>query len=244
MEPTISRVVAYPDSTDAALPTLFDGYPFLATWIGRTPLRNIAIVPADWPPERLLDLTLRQALTNGLDTRLCLGPDRGFYVAAQAPNKQINMTPADIAVVERLALVERFPASPDVLARRDSLARFADATRGFGYLVGDGLEAGRIATDADIEALSATDADGVPAGLARCPECRCLRGEYLALRGQGNGDMGPRVIRVDCRCENHNRCAGCGRTLAAWRLSSYFWDDANGSVRYLASYCALSHRCP
>jgi hypothetical protein len=74
--------------------------------------------------------------------------------------------------------------------------------------------------------------------------CERLKGDYLALAGEGDGDMRPRVIRVYCRCENHNRCARCGETLAEWRLSAYHWDEAQAKVRYVAAYCALSHRCP
>lgn len=243
MRPTISRVGARPDSAETVRPPVFDGYPYLATWIGRTLLRNIAIVPADWPPDRLLDLTIRQAVTNGLDTRLCLGPDKGVYIAAQAPNKQINLVPGCIAIVERLVLVEQSPDSPDIAARRDSLRRYAAANPGSGYIVGDGLEGGRPATDAEVERLSPTDGLGVPAGLSRCSECHCLHGDYLARQGEGNGDMGPRVIEVHCRCQNRNSCGGCGGTLAEWRLSSYFWDETQRKVWYVAAYSAVDHRC-
>ena len=55
--------------------------------------------------------------------------------------------------------------------------------------------------------------------------------------------MTPRVVRIHCRCENHNRCAACCEPLADTRLSAYGYDEARGSVYYLAAYAALSHRC-
>jgi hypothetical protein len=203
----------------------------------------VAVLPAEWPRERLLDLARRQAIANRLDTCLVLGPDTAVYVTAEGKTDEAAFVPLGSPVVNRLALAVRFPDTPDLAARRESLARFADATRGSGYLVGDGLEGGRFASDADIEWLSGTGADGVPAGLTRCPECRWLRGDYLVLREQGNGDTRPPVIRLHCRCENHNRCAGCAEPLAEWRLSAYYWDEVRRKVWYVAAYCGLGHRC-
>ncbi|MGD0018149.1 MAG: hypothetical protein ABSD62_02750 [Candidatus Limnocylindrales bacterium] len=224
-------------------PPTFDGYPYLVTRIGRTPLRNIAVLPTDWSRERLLDLAIRQALANRLDTCLCLGPADAVYVSADGKTTEATFVPFGIPVVERLALAERLPETPELLARRESLRRFRQASDATGYIVGDGLERGELASDADRERLSGTSAQGTPAGLSRCRECHCLRGDYLALDGQGNGDMRPRVIRVHCPCENHNRCAGCGETLADHRLSAYFWDEAQRKVWYVAAYSALGHDC-
>lgn len=58
----------------------FDGFPYLVTRIGRTPLRHIALLPAGLTRERLLDLARRQALANRPDTCLCLGPTDAVYV--------------------------------------------------------------------------------------------------------------------------------------------------------------------
>jgi len=69
-------------------------------------------------------------------------------------------------------------------------------------------------------------------------------GEYLALRGEGNGDRTPRVIEIHCRCDNHNRCARCGNALARYRLSAYYWDDVEDKPMYVAAYAAFNHRCP
>jgi hypothetical protein len=71
-----------------------------------------------------------------------------------------------------------------------------------------------------------------------------LAGEFLAVHGEGNGDRTPRVIRIHCRCENHNRCARCGEPLADQRLSSYEYDEVEGKAMYLAAYAAFGHRCP
>src|SRR3990172_6670868 len=44
-----------------SLPEPFDGYPYLVTRIGQTALRHLAVLPADWSRERLLDVARRQA---------------------------------------------------------------------------------------------------------------------------------------------------------------------------------------
>jgi hypothetical protein len=245
MKPTTPRAGARASSLNRvpALPPSFDGYPYLVTRIGHCPLRHMAVLPADWPRERLLDLACRQAAINRLDTCLCLGSDDAIYVTPEGEVSRASFVPFGSPVVGRLVLADSFPDTPDLAARRAALARFAAVQRGSGYLVGDGLEGGELATDADIARLSGNGPDGFPPGLTRCPECGRLRGDFLALNGEGNGDKTPRVIRVHCLCENGNRCAGCGGALADWRLSSYFWDEAERKVWYEAAYAALSHHC-
>ena len=55
-------------------PPEFEGFPFLVTRVGHTPLRHIALLPADWSFDRLAEAVRRQARANRLDTCLCLGP--------------------------------------------------------------------------------------------------------------------------------------------------------------------------
>lgn len=226
------------------LPVPFDGYPYFVTRIGRSALRHMAVLPADWPRGRLLDLARRQAEANRLETCLCLGPSEAVYFTQDGEAVEAGDIPTGIPVVERLALAEPVPPTEEVAARRLDLHAYAERLRTGGYLVGDGLEGGRPATPADIDRLSGQDADGVPKGLSRCTTCRWFAGDYVAVDGEGDGDLTPRVIRVHCRCENHNRCAGCGELLADHRLSAYHYDEADREVAYVAAYAAFSHRCP
>lgn len=227
-----------------SLPEPFDGYPYLVTRIGRSPLRHMAILPADWPRGRLLDLARRQADANRLETCLFLGPSEAVYFTQDGDAVEAGDIPTGIPVVERLALAEPVPPTEEVAARRLDLHAYAERSSRGGYLVGDGLEGGRRATPGDIDRLSGQDANGVPKGLSRCTTCGSFAGDYVAVDGEGDGDLTPRVIRVHCRCENHNRCAGCGETLADWRLSAYHYGEAERTVWYVAAYAALSHHCP
>ena len=241
-EPTTpSEAVRRPD---AAVSEPFGGYPYLVTRIGHSALRHMAILPADWPRERLLDLARRQAQANRLETCLCLAPSDAVFFSLDGEAADSMIIPTGIAVVERLALAELIPRTPEVAARRADLDAYEERSNPGGYLVGDGLEGGLPATPADIDRLSRQGADGIPGGLTRCTTCRSCSGDYLALEGEGDGDPTPRVIHVFCRCDNHNRCAGCGQALADWRLSAYHYDEVDRCVWYLAAYSAFSHRCP
>lgn len=234
----------------------FDGYPYLVTRIGHTPLRHIALLPADRPRARLVDLTRRQRDANRLDTCLALGPTEALYFegngidGAADDGRPSDLVPWGRPVTDRLATPERFDDTAELIDRVARLARYSAAHRGTGYLVGDGLEGGRPATPSDIDRLAergpsalGPDSSGLPPGLARCPICSRLAGEFLAVHGEGTGDTTPRVIDVHCRCANHNRCAACGEPLAESRLSAYRWSDPDRAVRYLAAYAALAHKC-
>jgi hypothetical protein len=67
--------------------------------------------------------------------------------------------------------------------------------------------------------------------------------EYLAVVGEGNRDMTPRVLEMCCKCQNHNRCARCSAPLANGRVSAYEFDESLGKVLYRAGYVGLNHRC-
>ncbi len=221
----------------------FDGYPYLVTRIGHSALRHMAILPATWSPERLLGLTRRQALANRFDTCLVLGPGDAVYVTADGGECRDAHVPTGLPAVERLRLADRLPRTPELAARRARLRAYADAQVGPGCIVGDGLEGGRRASREDLIRFVGLDGEVSHVGLARCPTCGELAGDYLAARGEGNGDRSPRVIRVHCRCENHNRCARCDDPLAERRLSAYHFIEETGSVCYVAAYSAFSHHC-
>lgn len=221
----------------------FDGYPYLVTRIGHSPLRHVALLPADWSRERSVDLARRQRDANRLDTCVLLGRRDAIYLYLDGAEGQAEHMPYGLPVTDRLMLADAFPETAELADRLARLAAFEDAYRGKGYIVGDNLEGGRPADPEDLARLGELGADGVPAGLLRCPACGEFAGEFLALKGQGNGDPTPRVIEVHCRCANHNRCAACGEPLAASRLSAYDYDEAERKVWYRAAYSAFSHRC-
>ena len=227
----------------AGHPPEFDGFPYLVTRIGHTPLRHIALLPAGWSFDRQAEAVRRQVRANRLDTCLRLGLASALFVDADGTEFAASPVCWGIPVIGAIVLPEPLASTPELLARQAALEAFARRGRSSGYLVGDGLEGGRRATPGEVRRLSGRGEDGIPRGLRRCARCGAFRGDYLAVRGEGNGDPTPRVVPVHCRCENHNRCARCGEPLAEWRLSSYFLAEACRAVRYLAAYAGLGHRC-
>ena len=231
-------------SAASRIPPTFDGFPCLVTRFGHTPLRHISLLPADWPRARLLEVARRQVAANRLDTCLCLSMKEGVYLSPDGEEWTGTLAVWGLPLAGRLRLPETIPLTEELRGRQGRLESFIDrvAARD-GYLVGDGLEGGRRATTADVQRLSGPGACGATPGLARCAACGQLRGEFLAVAGEGNGDLTPRVLDVHCRCQNHNRCAGCGGPLADGRLSAYEYDEAGGQVIYRAAYAGLGHRC-
>jgi len=230
-------------NTPGTTPMPFLGFPYLVVRIGHTPLRHHDVLPADWPEERLVDVARRQVEANQLDACLCLSRSEAIYVSPGTAPRRDDSLPLGHPITDHLVTAGPVPDSSELAARREALRTHVDRESFDGYLVGDGLEAGRPATVADMDRLAWPDRRTLPPGLRPCPECREARGEFLALDGQGNLDRTPRVIDVHCRCDNHNRCAGCSNPLADHRLSAYYWDPAERGVRYVAAYCGLSHRC-
>lgn len=225
------------------LPT-FQGFPYLLTRIGHTPLRHVALLPAEWSREKLLDVARRQRDANRLDGCLCLSMEEGVHLSLEGGERTASLQVWGIPLTGALHLPEPVPETGELAARRRALDAFVqEVGKAGGYLAGDGLEGGRRATPADVARLSRLGRDGVPAGLVRCDACGFHRGEWLAVKGEGNGDETPRVVEVHCRCQNHNRCARCGGPLAAGRLSAYESDPRAGTLLYRAAYACLGHAC-
>jgi len=214
----------------------FEGHPYLVSRIGRCALRHIALVPADWPRERVVALARAQARANHLETAACFGPDDAVYVDAGGDQDWDGPSPSGIYVIERLHLAEPVPESEELAARRALLHAFEQARRPAGYVVGDGTERGRRARPEDRGRLAGRGPGGLPAGLHRCERCGHAAG--AALRDEVE------VVRVSCACDNHNRCARCLLPIAEHRLSAWHWDEEAGAARHLAAYAAFSHRCP
>ncbi len=79
----------------------------------------------------------------------------------------------------------------------------------------------------------------MPVGLVPCAECGGWRGECLDPNPPCHG----KVLRVQCRCENHNRCARCGEPFAQFRLNANHYDAGLGVIVHVPGFCALTHAC-
>lgn len=91
----------------AIQPPRFDGYPYLISRIGKSALRHIALLPADWPRERIVAVSRAQAEANRFETAACFGPDDAEYAAFDNARTWPGPTPTGIYVIERIHLADR-----------------------------------------------------------------------------------------------------------------------------------------
>ena len=221
---------------NAFLTPRFNGYPYLVSRIGRSALRHIALLPADWPRHRIVATARAMAEANRFETVACFGPTDALYVDSDNARTWEGPTPSGTLVIERLRLPEPIQATEELTARRAAFRAFDDANQGGRYIVGDGTDRGEPAQPEDRARLAGRRPDGLPAGLVRYPRCGHAAGDYLR--------KGVEIVKVRCACDNHNRCARCLRPLAAHRLSAWLWSDEDDHPWHVAAYSAFSHRCP
>lgn len=217
---------------------VFDGYPYLVTALVGG-LYHFMVLPGDLGRSALLSLARRQHSANRLRTCLAVGPDAALYVSEDGEEAaEVPLCTAPIS--DRLLGPEEFPVTVELCDRQQRLRTFVAETKARsagGYLV-DRMR-GRTATAEDLARLSGTGPEGVPAGLGRCAVCAAYRGECLR-----SSDQPGLVVRVFCRCENHNRCARCLHPLHEQRLEASYYDEHQARVLHVAAFCGLSHVCP
>jgi hypothetical protein len=216
---------------------VFDGYPYLVTALVGG-LYHFIVLPGDLGRSELVTLARRQHSANRLRTCLAGGPDAATYVSDDG--EEVAEVPrCTDPISDRLLGPEEFPITAELRDRQHRLRAFiaASQTRSAGGYLVDRMR-GRTATAEDLVRLSGTDPDGVPVGLARCAVCTAYRGEYLP------GHQPGLVVRVFCRCENHNRCARCLHRLHEHRLGAAYYDERRAGVWHVPAFCGLSHVCP
>lgn len=216
---------------------VFDGYPYLVTALVGG-LYHFIVLPGDLGRAELVSLARRQHSANRLRTCLAVGPDAAMYVSDDG-EAVAEVPRCSDPISDRLLGPEKFPVTEELRDRQQRLHAFiaeCKARSAGGYLI-DRMR-GRTATAEDLVRLSGTDPEGVPIGLARCAVCAAYRGEYLPSHQPGL------VVRVYCRCENHNRCARCLHPLHEQRLEASYYNEQQARVLHVAAFCGLSHACP
>jgi hypothetical protein len=108
----------------------FDGYPYLVTRIGHSPLRHVLLLPANWPRDRLEDLARRQRDANQLFTCLAVGPGDGLYLDPGGTEWPSDHMTFGTPVTDGLLPAESFPDTAELADRRARLIAFEDASRG------------------------------------------------------------------------------------------------------------------
>jgi len=222
----------------------FPGFPYLVTRIAPA-LYHINLLPRDeqYARGRLYDIARRQVRINRLRACLALDYDAGLFLEPDGGEKLMPRIPSGGTVeYGRLVLCEPLPETEELAARRNLLRAFAARhnKEGTTLFFGDLLKGGRCPTEEERSRLRGRQDNGVPLGLSRCPACGEWRGECFDTLHL-NADL---IVSVSCRCQNDNRCAGCGNTFAARRLNANYYCEADGMIWHLAGFPALAHTCP
>jgi hypothetical protein len=216
----------------------FDGAPYLATRL-EPDLYHLLLLPARWPLYSQLNVAFRQAEANRLPTHFLMTADSCLWLQPNGGVVPARAEPRDVGVTfGKIQPCETLPLDMESIDRAASLREFLRA-QGDRVIGCDPNRGGWAPSDAEAEKLGGPLRDGVPPGLERCEECGEWRGECL--------DPGriaePLVLPVACTCENDNRCARCDELLFERALQCNWYDEDDGSLRYVPGFHALDHAC-
>lgn len=222
-------------------PQGYGAYPYLLTVIARR-LHVVQPLPEQLSEDELGALCRSQVYFNRLPAYLALGADRWHRVLPEAPPERCDRPnlSGGLLLPRHLRFVRTLD-TPDVRRREQELDALRE-TQPTGYVTGDLTKGAREPGDLELTRLAGSGPDGIRRGMSRCPDCSGLRGECLDPRPYTGVFC---VVRVHCRCENHNRCAACGERLHEWRLDANYYDEAADIVWHVPGFCGLSHakRC-
>jgi len=215
---------------------LFDGFPYLVTRVMPT-LYHITLLPGGLGELELSVLARAQWCANRLDVCLVIGPERALYISADGLDRLDREPPrGGIRITGRLKPPATWPDTADIQVRQRRLdASVLKVSYGFGDLT----KGGREASADDVARLAGAGPNGVPRGLERCPVCSEWSGICLDPSPQFFG----KVMTVQCRCANDNRCAACGQPLYEHRLNANYYNPRDRRIWHVPAFCGLSHQC-
>jgi hypothetical protein len=235
----VDRDGLQPQAPTERLPQ-YNGFPYLNTRVCSA-LYHITLLPVGAPESTLVNLARAQVAANRFDVCLVLDAGRCVFFWADGRIQPSSNTPRGGTLLANvLELSVDFLPTDDLRMREADLVRIVERGRRKGtYMSGDLTKGGRGATPEELQRLADTNDQRVPRGLTQCAACREWRGECLDPSQQFAGML----MRVHCRCENHNRCARCGAQLYGARLNANYYDPHDGRIWHVPGFCGLGHRC-
>lgn len=222
---------------DLELP-LYDGYPYWNTRVASS-IYHISQVPPV-PEPMLVEATRRQALVNRLPVCLVLGEHDARYVDAEGATHVSHEPPrgGHLFANKLYPGLSGDPSSQDFLLRELRLATLIN-WQPEGAIFGDLTKGGRTATAEEKARLLGFQPDGTPRGLQQCGRC----GDWAGVCLDSGEVFAGQVMTVHCRCENHNRCAGCGGLLYERRLNANYYNPKDRKIWHVPGFCSFEHRC-
>jgi hypothetical protein len=200
---------------------------------------HIIILPKGQQTE-LVEIARTQMSFNKLESCLVLGANEAIYLYPEGPEVMSSDVPiGGILIHNRLKPCKIFLEDQDLRERKESLEKHIGSLKQDGYVLGDLTKGGRKPTPLEADNLRGNQENGIPKGLVLCPRCGEWRGTCLDLIQ----DLGEYIVRVNCLCQNDNRCAGCGDLLYERKLNANHYDTRDGKVWHVPGFCGLGHIC-
>ena len=213
-------------------------YPYLITRVVPA-MYHIIILPKGQQAE-LVEIARTQVSFNKLESCLVLGAKEAVYLYPEGTEARSSDVPFGGTLIHnRLKPCKVFSEDQDLRERKESLEKHIGSLKQGGYSLGDLTKGGRKPTPREADNLRGNQENGIPKGLVLCPRCGEWRGTCLNLIQ----DLGEYIVRVNCLCQNDNRCAGCGDLLYERKLNANHYDTRDGKVWHVPGFCGLGHIC-
>lgn len=217
----------------------FDGFPYLAIRLGPA-FYHLAVLPQSESSYNLSAIARQQAVANDFHVCLVLAPSQGIYCR---PDGSVAESPdiprGGIVTCGILKLPVPLQPTAELAQRKLLLEEYVARHKPKQYVYGDLTKGGRCATPEQVRRLAGSQPNGVPNGLERCDQCHDWRGECLDPNPLFEG----KVMRVHCRCHNHNRCSWCGEPLYERKLDANYYSLDDRKIWHVPGFLALKHRC-
>lgn len=225
---------------DSSLP-MYEGFPYLLTRLVPS-FYHISLLPEAMNRHDLFDVVANQFEANRLSCCLVFGLKDCCYFSETRAIVPSNDPPRGGYIVSEPPLLPFLPTHSTDFAERASLLKsFELQQEPVGYTIHceDQTGGGFQATQKQAEILRGISLAGLPRGLAQCPQCGEWRGWCL----DPEQEAAELLLRISCRCDNHNLCARCHKPLAIRKLNSNRYNVADGTVWHFPAYLALKHKC-
>ncbi len=157
----------------------FEGFPYLVVHavLG---LSHIILLPRGLGEQSTHWIARQQRNANRLPVSLVLSADRIIvYQPRGAHFESSRVFVPGFPVSGKLEPCVSFPEGGELAVRARALEEFITEHNPGGYLLGNAMKGGRVATLDEAQWLFGRDDDGVPRGLECCPACGEWKGECL-----------------------------------------------------------------
>jgi len=220
-----------------------DVYPYIVTRMAPS-LYHIMILPK-LGEQKLFFLANAQHILNDLDLCLVLDKNDSIYFEKNNNTRTKERPSGGIIFTGRLLPYLNDEQSKEFDStfeeRRNELKKYCESQPKMEHILGDLTKGGRDATKEELEKLGKPNVEykKVPNGLIECNKCFRFKGICLDPSKEFKG----KVMTVNCKCDNQNRCASCSNLLYNNKLSANYYSENKNEIWHVPGFCAFYHEC-